>query len=1060
MPQSRSTGIIIGLILVILLVAALILPPASLPERLATRGMVKAEASTDSDIHDPDGTQVAFPAYGAAGAFRSKLSSVPREEFVAGRAGDELKAAADQIALGNYLVPKSPLYDLEIKGQEPLASVLTVPIPNDSQPYETLDLYEWTGDAWRFVPSHIVRENDVVLSELNYVPASFMVMQTNRQPPTAVADVPAAETVPDAGRDALTEATSAGFSLNGDGTISGNMAANTSAGGSYAVMPAIRNWGDDGVVRTDLLDNLLLSQDLQATHLNAIMTLVNGGNYPGVELDYRGLDPTLSADFTHFVTTLATELHASNKQLTLRVEAPRQIAEDRWTTGGYDWRALGEVVDTFRIPLPNDPNAYIPQGQADGLLRWAVGEVPRDKIEAIIPAQSVEKAGTYLLAKSYSEALAPLLGEGRTSQPVLVPGEPVDVSLFNDRMIDPLTFDEETGMFTYSYRDNAGYLRWVWLENAASVARKLQLISTYNLKGAVLQHMLAGDYDPDIWSVVREYLAGETPARQSSYNVIWTVTGPDGQTVNEARPLDASGFSYTPPQSEGDVQFKVSIADSGKMLASAPVFSLVMATATPEATPTPAATPTPEATPTPAATPTPDFAFVVPNQTVNLRSGPGTAYSRIGQAAAGQTYRILGKNQDGSWWQIQLPDGAEAWIVGNLVQARGPIDQVEVAANIPEAPQQVAAAAQPAATSGSSAPAAAPAPSRASTGFFGYGIQAHMIHNDQANQVMQVTKNMGFNWVKQQIEWKAFEASQGQIDWSEMDRLVNTANGQGVSLLFSVVNAPAWARGGGDLSVGGPPSDPNTFANFLGQMAGKYCGSSLKAIEVWNEQNLHYEWGNMTIDPAAYMRLLKPAYNAIKNACPQMIVVSGALTPTGAPAPWAMDDFAYLEGMYQNGLKGYADAIGAHPSGYNVPPDVGYQDACATIQRTGNSFNGPCDAVHHSWSFRSTMEGYRNIMVKYGDSAKRIWPTEFGWAAGGAFDDRYKYANDNDFNEQAQWTVRAYQMMKNWGFVGPAFLWNLNFRVVANGTEKAQWGIVDAGWGPLPAYTALQQMPK
>ena len=28
------------------------------------------------------------------------------------------------------------------------------------------------------------------------------------------------------------------------------------------------------------------------------------------------------------------------------------------------------------------------------------------------------------------------------------------------------------------------------------------------------------------------------------------------------------------------------------------------------------------------------------------------------------------------------------------------------------------------------------------------------------------------------------------------------------------------------------------------------------------------------------------------------------------------------------------------------------------------------------------MEGYRNIMAKYGDSGKRIWPTEFGWASG------------------------------------------------------------------------------
>ena len=40
------------------------------------------------------------------------------------------------------------------------------------------------------------------------------------------------------------------------------MAAVASAGGSYGVVPVLRNWGDDGVVRTDLLDNLLISEGI------------------------------------------------------------------------------------------------------------------------------------------------------------------------------------------------------------------------------------------------------------------------------------------------------------------------------------------------------------------------------------------------------------------------------------------------------------------------------------------------------------------------------------------------------------------------------------------------------------------------------------------------------------------------------------------------------------------------------------------------------------------------------------------------------------------------------
>ena len=72
-----------------------------------------------------------------------------------------------------------------------------------------------------------------------------------------------------------------------------------------------------------------------------------------------------------------------------------------------------------------------------------------------------------------------------------------------------------------------------------------------------------------------------------------------------------------------------------------------------------------------------------------------------------------------------------------------------------------------------------------------------MVHNNQAGQVMQKTREMGFGWVKQQIEWKVFEQNQGQYDWGSMQGIIDAANNAGISLLFSVVNAPPWAREGG-----------------------------------------------------------------------------------------------------------------------------------------------------------------------------------------------------------------------------------------------------------------------
>ena len=421
--------------------------------------------------------------------------------------------------------------------------------------------------------------------------------------------------------------------------------------------------------------------------------------------------------------------------------------------------------------------------------------------------------------------------------------------------------------------------------------------------------------------------------------------------------------------------------------------------------------------------------------------------------AANEWRRIGGDLTGASYTHSGLTAGAEYYYVIRAVDANG---------GTSEWSQQVSATVM--------AARATTAPPASSGGdSFAYGVQAHMVHNNQAGLVMQKTRELGFGWVKQQIEWKVFEHSPGAYDWNSMQGVINAANNAGVSLLFSVVNAPAWARETGfDPAVSGPPADPNTFARFLGAMAAKYCNTSLKAIEVWNEPNLHYEWGNLPLEPARYVELIKPAYAAIKAACPSIYVISGALAPAanngtrqsrGGAA--SMDDFEYLEKLFQAGLNNHIDGVGAHPSGYNVPPSYTWQQGCEAVRKHGNRhFNGPCDNPHHSWSFRSTMESYRNIVLKYGAGDKRIWPTEFGWAAGGAYHPAYGYANDNDFQEQAAWTVEAYRMMKNWGWVGPAILWNLNFRVVADGTEKAQWGIVRNDWSPLPAFNALKAMQK
>ena len=278
---------------------------------------------------------------------------------------------------------------------------------------------------------------------------------------------------------------------------------------------------------------------------------------------------------------------------------------------------------------------------------------------------------------------------------------------------------------------------------------------------------------------------------------------------------------------------------------------------------------------------------------LNIRSGPGTAYGSIGRATTGQTYPITGKNADGKWLVIDL-GGKQGWVLGQYVKASGALDGLAVV-KAPAAPKAAAK------------PAAAPRPTP--PGFFDYGIQ---FDPGNLGESVSGTANLGIRWAKWQVQWKDFEGGgPGQRNWPE--DVVDAFKGTGIQLLASIVKAPQWARGGNpDMSVEGPPADPSTYASFVGEFAGRYCGR-VQAIEVWNEQNLHYEWGNERLDAARYVQLLAAAYRAIKAACPSMIVVSGAPTPTGATPPAAIRDTTYLEQMYRAGLRNYSDAIGVHP---------------------------------------------------------------------------------------------------------------------------------------------------
>lgn len=120
------------------------------------------------------------------------------------------------------------------------------------------------------------------------------------------------------------------------------------------------------------------------------------------------------------------------------------------------------------------------------------------------------------------------------------------------------------------------------------------------------------------------------------------------------------------------------------------------ATVTPPATATAPAAPTPAATGTPPPAADPDDGTTAPvtaplnavltvGGEMNIRSGPGEEYDRIGGASAGEEFRITGKNEDGNWWQIDF-GGEIAWIYAPFVTATNAENVPVVGASMAEPP--------------------------------------------------------------------------------------------------------------------------------------------------------------------------------------------------------------------------------------------------------------------------------------------------------------------------------------------------------------------------------------
>lgn len=341
------------------------------------------------------------------------------------------------------------------------------------------------------------------------------------------------------------------------------------------------------------------------------------------------------------------------------------------------------------------------------------------------------------------------------------------------------------------------------------------------------------------------------------------------------------------------------------------------------------------------------------------------------------------------------------------------------------------------------------------------GIQLYYnINIDEWFQLLVRTDRLNVGWIKVQANWDFLQPNnRDQFDtaFSLFQSHVQRAHNSGYRVLVSIAKAPDWARpAGADLNLSGPPANPDDLAYFINFMFDR-MGDQISAVEVWNEPNLSREWaGGLEWSGAGYMQLFRTSYDTIRARYPQMPIITAGLAPTAAQG--AIDDRAFLEQMYNAGLADpyYQNiAVGVHPYGWGNPPD---SRCCDNIEGRGWD-DDP------RFFFLDTLEDYRDIMVSNGHENVQMWATEFGWATWSGLPNEAPdvWMTYNTPEQQADYTIRALEIGRDLDYVGPMFLWNLNFAsddLIVERNEMVGYSLIVPRLPIRPLYDAIANSPR
>lgn len=228
-----------------------------------------------------------------------------------------------------------------------------------------------------------------------------------------------------------------------------------------------------------------------------------------------------------------------------------------------------------------------------------------------------------------------------------------------------------------------------------------------------------------------------------------------------------------------------------------------------------------------------------------------------------------------------------------------------------------------------------------------YGINVHLAQNN----ALAKAKAAGIAWIRIDVDWSVIEAAKGSFHYSEVDRVVNYAAANGLSVLASIGSTPGWANNNKGKTY--PASSVSTWKSFVSRTVSRYK-SKVKYWGIWNEPNLKLFFA-LGKDKFVQQVLL-PGIQAVRSADPAAFLVGPDLShKTESGSEW----YFWMKYILDN-AGSQLDIISHH-----IYEDLGIYYMYELLEN-GDKF----------------IPAVKQIVEDAGQGSKPFWITETGWSTG------------------------------------------------------------------------------